>query len=53
MNIKVAAFTVSEKSNYTEDILIKLYVHYHTIVIYTQKQFNEIRSIAYIFTTED
>ena len=37
----------------TSDILMKLHVHYHTIVIYIQYKLNGIPSIGYLVMAED
>ena len=40
-------------SSTTYDYLMKLYMHYHTMVIYTQYKFNKIPSVAYKVIAED
>ena len=40
-------------SSITSDILMKLHVHHHTIVLYIQYKFDEIPSIGYLVMAED
>ena len=40
-------------SSITHDILMKLHVHSHTMVIYIQYMFHEIPSIGYLVMAED
>ena len=40
-------------SSITNDTLMKLHVHNHTIAIYIQHKFHEIPSIVYIVMAED
>ena len=40
-------------SSITEDIMMKLHVHNHAMVIYIQYEFHEIPSIGYLVMAED
>ena len=40
-------------SSITSDILMKLHVHHHTIVLYIQYKFDEIPCIGYLVMAED
>ena len=40
-------------SSITDDTLIKLYMHIHTIVIYIQYKFHEILSVSCLVMAED
>ena len=42
-----------DSSSITHDILLKLHVHNHTMVIYIQYKFLEIPSIGYLEIAED
>ena len=44
---------LDNNSSTTNDFLMKLYMHHHTMVIYTQCKFHEIPSIAYEVMAED
>ena len=42
----------SNNSSVTDDTLVKLYVHNHTMVIYIQYKLHEILSIGYLVMAE-